>query len=121
MATDNACKLQLLKGTAFSRLFRVKTCGFRKAPENVRICSGSDVEFGVCGTEPCDVRNRRTVSRGGSTNTNNGPTTQGILCRGRLLLPCDLLQRLDFGSTRVPIPYDAPKGECWAVTSSSER
>lgn len=45
---------------------------------------GESFEFGECGQHAC---------------TYSYKTTR---CDGRLILPCDLLERLDFGTTRLP-------------------
>ncbi|CAD5229831.1 unnamed protein product [Bursaphelenchus okinawaensis] len=50
-------------------------------------CPGDPFEYAECGQDPCGVR----------------PTAKSFTrCEGRLLLPCDLLKKLDFGTTRLP-------------------
>ncbi|KAI6217101.1 Astacin-like metalloendopeptidase [Aphelenchoides fujianensis] len=67
------------------------TCGGCGRRKRVRACYGGDrkcegdhQEFGTCGEQSCSFRQRTTR------------------CDGRLILPCDLLERLDFGTTRLP-------------------
>lgn len=49
-------------------------------------CSGKPSESGVCGQDPCDIPKKTTR------------------CSGRLVMPCDLLEQLDFGTTHSADP-----------------
>ncbi|KAI6210196.1 Astacin-like metalloendopeptidase [Aphelenchoides besseyi] len=67
------------------------TCGGCGKRKRVRACYGGDQkcegdrqEIGTCAEQSCSYKAKTTR------------------CDGRLVLPCDLLERLDFGTTRLP-------------------
>uniref|UniRef100_A0A914Z0N8 CUB domain-containing protein n=1 Tax=Panagrolaimus superbus TaxID=310955 RepID=A0A914Z0N8_9BILA len=67
------------------------------------ICEGKDIEIENCGQESCEK-----------------PKSKTTRCTGRLVLPCDLMDDLDFGTTHSADPFQKPTIELLQTSKNAK-